>query len=313
MVKDLISGTTIKDQIFYCVSKKLGTSVKGDNYISAVFRDSSGTIDVKIWEVNDTTNVFEAKNFVCVSGNVVTFKDALQLNVTDIAVVDESAINIKDFCPITPQNIDNMLAEITSLANSIDNQYLKQLVNLFYGNEKFIAKFKSNSAAKMVHHAYIGGLLEHTLAVTKICDKMVELYPTANRDLTIAAALLHDIGKIKEISAFPDNDYTDDGILLGHIYIGTEMLELQSRKIEHFPRTLLNELKHCILSHHGKKEYGSPVLPSLIEAYLVHLADDMDAKMRRFSDLIDESDGNWSDRDDFFIGSKYRKSKVYDF
>ena len=203
-----------------------------------------------------------------------------------------------------------MLNEIKDLIDTVTNEHLKLLLDSFFSNDKFISKFTQNSAAKSVHHAYIGGLIEHSLYVTKICDNMCKLYSALNRDLLITVALLHDIGKIKEISAFPDNDYTDDGQLLGHIYMGAEMIEMKARNIDGFPRELLNEIKHCILAHHGKKEYGSPVLPSIIEAAALNIADETDAKMRRWTDLLHESNSLWTDNNDFFLGTRIRKTIV---
>lgn len=310
MIKDLQSGQTIKDQIFYCINKKSGVSSKGDNFLSLSLRDSSGIIDAKIWDVNTINTEFNAKDFVVVSGTIVTFRDSLQINISNINVIDKSSVNIYDFCPVTSLNIDEMLNETKDMIDTVQNTYLKKLLDSFFNNENFISKFTQNSAAKSVHHAYIGGLIEHSITVTKTCDNMCRLYPMLNRDLLITVALLHDIGKIKELSAFPDNDYTDDGQLLGHIYMGAEMVEMKARQIDNFPRELLNEIKHCILAHHGKKEYGSPVLPALIEASALNIADEMDAKMRRWSDLLNESEGLWSDNNDFFLGTRIRKTNI---
>lgn len=310
-VKDFKTGTNIEDQILYCISKKSGVSVKGDTYLSLTLRDSSGTIDAKVWNVNDNTSIFDEKDFVKVSGSITTFKDSLQINVTSAYAVPKDSINMEDFCPKCPKNMVDMTAELNKMIDSVKDSNLKALLEAFFKNDKFVTKFNTHSAAKAVHHAYIGGLLEHSLTVAQMSDYMCTLYPKANRDLAVTAALLHDIGKMKELSVFPDNDYTDDGQLLGHIYIGTEMIELYARKIENFPRLLLNELKHCILAHHGKQEFGSPVVPHLIEAMLVHIADEADAKMRRFSDLLEEVDGdNWSASNDFFIGARYRNTII---
>ena len=310
MIKDLKSGQTIKDQIFYCVNKKSGVSSKGDNFLSLSLRDSSGIIEAKIWDVNTINTEFNTKDFVIVSGTIGTFREALQLNISNLNTIDKSLVNISDFCPVTSLNIDEMLNEIKDLIDTVTNEHLKLLLDSFFSNDKFISKFTQNSAAKSVHHAYIGGLIEHSLYVTKICDNMCKLYSALNRDLLITVALLHDIGKIKEISAFPDNDYTDDGQLLGHIYMGAEMIEMKARNIDGFPRELLNEIKHCILAHHGKKEYGSPVLPSIIEAAALNIADETDAKMRRWTDLLHESNSLWTDNNDFFLGTRIRKTIV---
>lgn len=309
MISDLVVGNNVTDEIFYCKSKTLGVARNGSNYCSVTIQDKSGVMDCKIWELNSSIADFEPGDFIRVSGTVGSFRESLQLSITSVDLVDDDSVNIEDFCPHTPYNVEEMLSEVYKFIDSIKSDYLKALLNQFFGNEKFIAKFKNNSAAKQVHHAYVGGLLEHSLAVTRNCDSLAKIYPNINRDLLITVALLHDVGKIKEISAFPENDYTDEGNLLGHIYIGAEMIDIQARKIEGFPKKLLTELKHCILAHHGELEYGSPKKPALIEAMALHIADSADAKLRRFSDLLNETEDNkWSDKNDFFLGTKYRKT-----
>ena len=253
---------------------------------------------------------FDKGDFIKINGTVGSFKDMPQISITSVTVIEDmSTINISDYCPVTPKNIDELTNNLFKYINSIKNEYCKKLLECFFKNERFLDRFKTASAAKMIHHSYIGGLLEHTIAVTDICDFYSNLYPKLNRDLLITAAICHDIGKVKEISAFPENDYTDIGNLLGHIYIGTEMINVQARKIENFPKTLLSEIKHCILSHHGQLEYGSPVTPKLIEAQILNLADNTDAKMRRFEDLLDTVGDNWSDKNDFILGNKYRATR----
>lgn len=307
MIKDFKTGTNISNEILYCVSKKSGISIKGDEYLSVVFRDSSGTIDAKVWDINEYTNNFNEKDFVSVSGNVSTYKDSLQLVINRAEVVSKDSVIMEDFCPKCPIDIDILVNRLNALIDDISNSSLKSLLKLIFDNEKLFTKYTTNSAAKSVHHAYIGGLLEHSVTVAEVCKNMSILYPVVNKDLVVTAALLHDIGKLKELSSFPDNDYTDDGQLLGHIYMGTEMIEFYARKIDNFPRTLLNQLKHCVLAHHGKLEYGSPVVPHLIEAMLLSIADDADAKLRRFSDILDEVElGKWSDKNDFFLNTRYR-------
>ena len=152
--------------------------------------------------------------------------------------------------------------------------------------------FKNSSAAKTVHHGFVGGLLEHTLSVTKLCDYYCGAYPVLKRDLLLTAAMCHDIGKLKEISAFPENDYTDDGQLLGHIVMGAQMVAEAAAKIEGFPHGLLSEIQHCILAHHGKYEYGSPKIPALIEALALNYADDTDAKLETFKEILENNSEN---------------------
>ena len=309
MIKDYKVGDTINNLTVYCVKKVAGTSSKGDNYFSLTLQDASGQLDAKVWDIT-TVDAFEAKDFINVTGTVQSFKDTPQLNITSAYKTDPTTVKIEDFCPQAPRSVDEMWTEFMEIVNSVKNEYLSKLLKAFFGNEKIVKRFKENSAAKVVHHAYVGGLLDHSLSVAKICVTLADNYPALNRDLLITVAVLHDIGKIKEIAAFPENDYTDEGNLLGHIYMGAEMVDIQVRKIEGFPKTPANEVKHCILAHHGGLEYGSPKVPALIEATALSFADDTDAKLRRFSDLLADAPDGWSERSDYFLGSKFRKTIV---
>ena len=169
---------------------------------------------------------------------------------------------------------------------------MKQLLISVFGDKEFAARFKVHSAAKRVHHGFMGGLLEHTLAVARLCDFYCTQYPILNRDLLITCALCHDIGKVEELSTFPENDYTDEGQLVGHIVMGTIMLDEKMKRINGFPVKLANEVKHCILSHHGELEFGSPKKPSLIEAVALTHADNTDAKLQTFKEALMEEKEN---------------------
>ena len=180
-----------------------------------------------------------------------------------------------------------MYEELLDFIKSVKNPYLNRLLSLYFvENEAFAKAFQFHSAAKTVHHGFVGGLLEHTLSVTKLCDYYASYYPQLNRDLLITAAIFHDIGKIKELSTFPENDYTDAGQLLGHIMIGAEMVGITIRSIKGFPPVLATELKHCILAHHGELEYGSPKKPALLEALALNFADNTDAKMETMIEAL---------------------------
>ncbi len=186
-----------------------------------------------------------------------------------------------------------MYAELLRYIDKVGNQYLKQVLEYYFvKDEGFAKKFKAHSAAKSVHHGFSGGLLEHTLSVVKFCEYMAGAYPILNKDLLITGAICHDIGKIQELSAFPMNDYTDDGQLLGHIIIGVEMIGDAVRSIPDFPKKLASELKHCIVAHHGELEYGSPKKPALAEALALNFADCTDAKMQTLTELFKEKNTN---------------------
>ena len=188
-----------------------------------------------------------------------------------------------------------MFDELKGIIRTVENPWLKTLLERFFASDtEFTKEFRSSSAAKTFHQAYVGGLLEHTLNVANMCDYFSKAYPVLNRDLLITAAICHDIGKVKELSQFPANDYTDDGQLLGHIVMGVEMIGEMVRQIPGFPPALESELKHCILAHHGKLEFGSPKKPALIEALALNLADNVDAQMEIFSEALkNATDYSW--------------------
>ena len=198
-----------------------------------------------------------------------------------------------DYMPTSEKNTDGMYQELVKYIGKISNSYLRQAVEYYFvKDEAFIEKFKLHSAAKSVHHGFSGGLLEHTLSVVKFCEYMIGAYPILNADLLYAAAICHDMGKTKELSPFPDNDYTDDGQLLGHIVIGVEMVSEAAGSIPEFPGKLASELKHCIVAHHGELEYGSPKKPALAEAFALHFADSADAKMQSLAEIFKEKNSN---------------------
>ena len=186
-----------------------------------------------------------------------------------------------------------MYAKVVAYVNSVKNPYLSKLLKMFFVEDKeFVKEFCKHSAAKSVHHGFMGGLLEHTLSVTNMCEYFAGAYPLIHRDLLITAALFHDMGKIDEIAPFPRNDYTDDGQLLGHIFIGAQKISAAAAGIPGFPKKLENELVHCILAHHGKLEFGSPKVPALMEAMALHLADNADAKLQTLTEVFHQAGDN---------------------
>ena len=197
---------------------------------------------------------------------------------------------------LSDKEFENRFAIVMILEYFINDKYIKALLNqIFMKNDFVLQNLKKHSAARTLHHGYLGGLLEHTLSVTEICDFMSGRYKKVNRDILICTAMLHDIGKIYELSQFPVNEYTDDGQLLGHIFIGAEMVHDAASKIEGFPKNLESLIKHSILAHHGEYEYGSPELPKTIEAFILHCADNMDAKVKAFEEAVESgsNQGNW--------------------
>ena len=274
--------------VYLCKSKQIALTKSGKEYGNVVLQDKTGTIDAKIWDLHSPgVGEFEAMDYVYVEADVTLFQNAHQLNVRRIRKAQEGEYVEADYLPVSKKDIKKMYEELLGFIKSVKNPYLNKLLSLYFvDNEAFAKAFQFHSAAKTVHHGFVGGLLEHTLSVTKLCDYYASYYPQLNRDLLITAAIFHDIGKIKELSTFPENDYTDAGQLLGHIMIGAEMVGITMRSIKGFPPTLATELKHCILAHHGELEYGSPKKPALLEALALNFADNTDAKMETMIEAL---------------------------
>lgn len=289
-IEQLQDGENVSE-VYLCKNKIVGKTKSGKSYYSLLLQDKTGSIDAKIWELNNGIGHFDSMNYVRVDGQITTFNNALQLNVKKIRIADEGEYAQDDYMPCTKKDVDEMFADLLKLVDSLEHSYYKTLLKSFFVDDKEIAaEFKRHSAAKSIHHGYIGGLLEHSLAVAKMCDYYTTYYKRLNRDLLITAALLHDIGKIYELSGFPENDYTDAGQLLGHIVMGTMMIRDRIKDIPDFPAKAANELEHCILAHHGELEYGSPKKPALLEALALSFADNTDAKIQTFMEALDAKD-----------------------
>lgn len=289
-IEQLSEGQKVQD-IYLCKKAQIATTKTGKEYINVILSDKTGSVDAKIWEPNSGgIDDFDVLDYVDVVGDVTSFNGTLQVNIKRIRKCGEGEYDPSEYLPVSEFNIEDMFTELLNLANSVKNEHIRALLTeIFVKDEQFIKAFKNCSAAKSVHHGFVGGLLQHTLAVAKLCDFYTCNYPMLNRDLLICAALCHDIGKVKELSAFPENDYTDEGQLLGHIIMGYEMVGEYAKNVPGFPVKKLDELKHCILAHHGELEFGSPKKPALIEAVALNFADNTDAKMETLTELFKSS------------------------
>ncbi|MCR5203092.1 MAG: HD domain-containing protein [Lachnospiraceae bacterium] len=277
--------------IYLCKTKNIQKSKAGKTYYSLILQDKTGIVDGKIWELNNAIENFEQGDFIQVDGSVTTFQSSKQININRVRVADEGAYDPKDYVPASKYSVDKMYEELIKLVDSIEEPHLKKVLNHFFKEDAaFVKEFKVHSAAKSVHHGFLSGLLQHTLFVTKLCDFYTRMYPLLDRDLLLTAAMLHDIGKVEELSEFPAVDYTDRGQMLGHIYIGAERINRVIDSIEGFPPLLATELIHCILSHHGELEYGSPKKPAIAEAMALNMADNTDAKLENITELIEKAD-----------------------
>lgn len=286
-IDGLCEGETIRN-VYLCKGKRSAETRNGKPYDNLILQDKTGTLDGKVWDPNSQGIAdYDEKDFIEVFGDVINYNGNLQLNIRQIRKAEEGEYNPADYMPTTDKSVDGMYEELTAYIRQISNKYLRQVLEFYYiKDEAFIKKFKAHSAAKTVHHGFSGGLLEHTLSVTRMCDYFATSYSILNRDLLLSSAILHDIGKVKELSDFPDNDYTDGGQLIGHIVIGVEMIDDAIRSIPDFPVKLAHELKHCIVAHHGELEYGSPKKPALAEAVALNMADSTDAKLQTLTELF---------------------------
>ncbi len=287
-LKDYKEGDRVFD-IYLCKHKQSAVTKNGKPYDTVILQDKTGTVDAKIWDPNSAgIDDFDSLDYIEVYGDVTSFQGAMQINVKRIRLCHEGEYDPANYLPVSKKDITVMYKELLGYIGSIENSWMKKLLEAFFvEDETFIRAFQKSSAAKTVHHGFVGGLLEHTLSVVKLCDYFCSVYPLLKRDLLLAAAMCHDIGKTKEISLFPQNDYTDDGQFLGHIVMGSEMISDKVRAIPGFPEVLAAQLKHCILAHHGEYEYGSPKKPAIMEALALNLADNADAKLETFTEILE--------------------------
>ena len=311
-IQELRDGSSVKD-IYLCKKRVALVTKNGKNYESLTLQDKTGVIDAKIWDPNSMgIGEFEELDYVDITGDVVSFQGHLQLNIRRARKCREGEYDPADYVPVSDKNIDDMMRAIGRYIDTVQNEYLSRLLKAFFvEDEDFISDFRQSSAAKSVHHGFVGGLAEHTLGVTNLCHFYCRNYPYLKRDLLIAVALLHDVGKTRELSKFPRNDYTEEGQFLGHIIIGLRMVDEKIAAIPGFPQLLADEVRHCILSHHGELEYGSPKKPAIVEALALHFADNTDAKLEIFREsLVSSQPGAGWIGYQSFLESNLRRTEI---
>lgn len=300
-IKDIKEGELI-DDIFLTKEKRLNTTKNGSPYLSVRFVDNTGEIDAKLWDdVDIYHNIFKKEDFVKVKGKAINYQGAKQIQIKQIQKIDDSEVNLTDYLQTSGRNPDEMIRELRKMIDKIKDMHISRLLNLFYEDAVFINLFKTAPAAKSNHHAYIGGLIQHTLEVASLCEDTAKYYPEINPDLLIAGAILHDIGKIYELKYSKTLGYTDEGGLIGHITIGVEMIAEKIKMIDGFPHKFEMLIKHMILSHHGHYEYGSPKRPKILEAIMLYYIDEMNAKLDMFKKALNEDgNDNWTVYNKFF-------------
>ncbi len=290
-INEMRESDRLKD-IYLCKSCQSAQTKNGKTYWNVTLQDKTGAVNAKVWDP-DSPGIaeFEAGDYIWVTGEVVVFNNANQVNIRQARKAAEGEYAPGDYVPCTDKDIDEMYASLMKLVESVHAPYMKSLLLHYFGDPDFKKRFCFHSAAKSVHHGFVGGLLEHTLSVAETCDFFSRHYDYLDRDLLLTAAILHDIGKLHEISPYPENDYTDEGQLLGHIMIGAHEISNTIDTIEGFPKVKRDELLHCILAHHGELEFGSPKKPALAEAIALSFADNTDAKLETMKEALNNNSG----------------------
>jgi 3'-5' exoribonuclease len=275
------------DSFFLVKEKSSGITKTGNVYLKLKLVDRSGEMEGRIWTfVENFAESFGKDDFVHLMGKAVSFQEHLQLTVTHIERMKEEEILSSDFFPMAERDIDEMFQSLLEISHQIKNPHLRQLLQLFWEDDPFIKLFKIAPASKWLHHNYLGGLLEHTLSLVRLVLKNASHYDGLNLDLLLTTSILHDIGKVDELTYHRSFDYSDEGRLIGHIVLGIERMEDKIRQLPDFPKELSMLLKHFLLSHHGQYIWGSPKRPMTLEALMLHYLDDMDAKINGIQQFI---------------------------
>jgi 3'-5' exoribonuclease len=279
--------------------KNLSTDKKGHCFLSVTLSDNTGKVDARVWDqAEETSELFEVDDFVFVKGTVQKFQNRNQIVIHNLEVMNPSSVQISDFLPTTTNDIDRMFSDLMGISQEIRNPFLKDLVLNTLTDNEIQPLFKKCPAAKSVHHAYIGGLLEHTLSICNVMKLISQNYKELDLDLLIFGAIFHDIGKVWELSFDTHIGYTDVGRLVGHIPLGSELIDRKVKEIPNFPVELKHVCKHLVLSHHGKLEFGSPKRPKFLEAMVVGMIDELDSRinsmMTYMNSQMGHADQKWS-------------------
>ena len=303
---------------YYLVTEKTIRKTRaGDTYIDLTLQDKTGKISAKIWKnVETQKDEFNEGDAVAVAGHTDTYRNKLQLNVTKISSVreehEEYGYSSDFLVPSSKRSPDQMWNEAIDLIDSISDKHLKELLIAIYNDNR--VRLMNHPAAKFIHHNFRSGLLEHTLSLAKDAVYFADKHNDLDRDLLLAGALLHDIGKLKELTGEVATAYTDQGNLIGHIVLGRDMMHEAAKNIEGFPEETLMLLDHLILSHQGKYEFASPRRPLTKEAMVLHFLDEMDSKLNIFDKAIkeDQNEGKWTSSNNYFGAQSYKCSREDD-
>jgi len=287
-VRDLKEGDKVLS--FFLVKHKqleyFRDRTKGQ-FLTLALSDKTGQVLARVWEkALELAETFEEGNVVKVLGEVEEYLGRLQVIIDKLRPAKEDEYDLEDFLPHTERDIEEMLVTARETIASVGNPYLRALLDKFFADEEFVAAFSQAPSARRIHHAYLGGLLEHVVEVIVLCRTVLTLYPQINRDLLMTGALLHDVGKTKELTYERDIEYSDEGRLLGHVVLSDRMITERIAEIPDLPPELALRLRHVVVSHHGRYEWGSPRRPKTLEACALHYIDNLDAQVNRFARII---------------------------
>ena len=286
MVSDLKPGEPV-DDVFLLASSELRSARNDSLYLSLDFRDKSGTITGRMWDASQLVyETFKVDEFVHVKGRVEQYRDDLQISVKTLSQPDLSTLRLREFLPQSPNDPDGMEKELREVLSAVEDPDYRSLIDSFLDDDALMGAFRNAPAAVANHHAYLGGLLEHTLSMAKVAALVAGHYPEVRKDVLLTGVLFHDVGKTVELRFNRNFQYSESGQLLGHLTQGVLLVRDKARELEDFPEEKLTPLLHMILSHHGAREYGSPVLPMTPESFALHFIDNLDAKLRTVSDMI---------------------------
>ncbi len=309
-ISSLKSGELV-DDVFLVLKKEVRETREKKPYLSLQLADKSGFIEARKWDTTpQLCDSFNKDAFIKIKGVVETFNNILQIRINEICPITDAQVQMGEFIPCTEKDVPEMMSELKQIIKTIQDPYLSKLLNAFFTDESFCKVFFTAPAAMQYHHAYLGGLLEHILSVAKLAISFSKYYPTIKRDLLVTGIILHDIGKTRELSYERSFQYTDEGLLTGHLISGVLMIHEKVQKIEGFPSDLLNVLFHLILSHHGEYEWGSPVKPGTPEAIALHHLDNLDAKVQAATKAISEhkdTNSSWTEYIKMFERRLYKK------
>ena len=312
-LKNIRQGDKVADS-FLVIEKNMAFSQKGSPYLTVKLKDRTGEIESKVWEnAVELDKIFKKGDIIFIEGRAASYKNSVQISISTIRKISREDIDPADYLPAVKTDVGEMFSALLGHIENVNDKFLKDLLNAFFQDRETASLFQRAPAAKGFHHIYLGGLLEHTLSVVRLLEKVSAHYPALDKDMLITGGILHDIGKIYEFSYNSLIDYSDEGRLIGHIVMGVEMLNKKIAGINNFPQQLALELRHIILSHHGEFEFGSPKRPKTLEALVVHYIDDLDAKFNAFQTFMNnasDNDSGWTVYNRFLERFLYKKKNA---